>query len=110
MHHLAYLAVYGPGKKSINPAFTAVMVLTAIPFRTGLGTLYNELTATQWMEKERFDGQTQALLYVHKVGDERRNHLMHGLFSGQRNTRAAGCTRLKQTSDQQKEKRHKRGI
>lgn len=32
------------------------------------------------MEKERFDGQTEALVCVHKVGDERRNHLMHGCF------------------------------
>lgn len=42
LHHLAYLAVSGPGKKGSNPAFTAVMVLTAIPFRSPLRKLYNE--------------------------------------------------------------------
>lgn len=30
-------------KKHSNPAFTAVMILTAIPFRTPLRKLYNEL-------------------------------------------------------------------
>lgn len=81
MHHLAYLAVSGPEKNS-NPAFTAVMVLTAIPFRTPLRRVYNELALhNRWKMKGLTASPEQVT--AHGGEEQMKNHYVHRSFSVQ---------------------------
>lgn len=81
LHHLAYLAVSGPEKNS-NPAFTAVMVLTAIPFRTPLRRVYNELALhNRWKMKGLTASPEQVT--AHGGEEQMKNHYVHRSFSVQ---------------------------
>lgn len=55
LHHLAYLAVSGPGKNS-DPAFTAVMLPSAILPAHATQEAFRRITVTQWMEQEGLTG------------------------------------------------------